>query len=243
MITHKIWKLYSKVFKKNKSIVIYEDEYSCKSYSQVGEDLIINFIFNSKGINTFNYLDIGANHPFYINNTYNFYLKGMRGINIEPNPNLFQLLTKYRSEDINLNIGISDKKSELTYYHFDVPALNTFSMEEKDRYLTIGHKLIHQEILIVDTIAYVINKYCNGIFPNVLFVDVEGLDFDIIKSIDFDSDNAPNVICIETLSYSKDNSGVKHIELIDYIKSKGYFLYADTFVNSIFVNQLFWKNN
>jgi FkbM family methyltransferase len=241
-ITHTIWKLYSKVFNKNKSVVLNEDQYSFKSYSQIGEDLIINFIFNSKGINTFNYLDIGANHPFYINNTYNFYLKGMRGINIEPNPSLFQLLTKYRSEDINLNIGISDKKSELTYYHFDVPALNTFSLEEKDRYLTIGHKLIHQEILIVDTIANVINKYCNGIFPNVLFVDVEGLDFDIIKSIDFDSVNVPHVICIETLSYSKDNTGVKNIELIDYIKSKGYFLYADTYVNSIFVNLNFWNN-
>jgi hypothetical protein len=166
----------------------------------------------------------------------------MRGINIEPNPSLFQLLTKYRSQDINLNIGISDKKSELTYYHFDVPALNTFSLEEKDRYLTLGHKLIHQENLIVDTIANVINKYCKGIFPNVLFVDVEGLDFNIIKSIDFDSENVPNVICIETLSYSKDNTGVKHIELIDYIKSKGYFLYADTYVNSIFVNLNFWNN-
>jgi FkbM family methyltransferase len=241
-ITHTIWKLYSNVFKKNKSVVLNEDQYSFRSYSQIGEDLIINFIFNSKGISSINYLDIGANHPFYINNTYNFYLKGMRGINIEPNPSLFQLLKKYRSQDINLNIGVSDKKSELTYYHFDVPALNTFSLEEKDRYLNLGHKLIRQEILIVDTIANVINKYCNGIFPNVLFIDVEGLDFDIIKSIDFDSENVPYVICIETLSYSKDNTGVKHIELIDYIKSKGYFLYADTYVNSIFVNLNFWNN-
>lgn len=240
-ITHKIWKLYTDVFKRNKLVVLKEEQFSTKSYSQIGEDIIINFIFNSKGIDRFNYLDIGANHPFYINNTYNFYLNGKRGINIEPNPNLFELLTKYRSQDINLNIGISAKKSELTYYHFDVPALNTFSLEEKNRYLTLGHKLIHQEILIVDTITNIVNKYCNSIFPNILFVDVEGLDFDIIKSIDFKSENTPNVICIETLSYSKDNSGVKHIELIDYIKSKGYFLYADTYVNSIFVNFNFWN--
>jgi FkbM family methyltransferase len=240
-ITHKIWKLYTDLFKKNKLVVLKEAQFSTKSYSQIGEDLIINFIFNSKAIDTFNYLDIGANHPFYINNTYNFYLNGKRGINIEPNPNLFELLTKYRSQDINLNIGISAKKSELTYYHFDVPALNTFSLEEKNRYLTLGHKLIHQEILIVDTITNIVNKYCNSIFPNILFVDVEGLDFDIIKSIDFKSENIPNVICIETLSYSKDNSGVKNFELIDYIKSKGYFLYADTYVNSIFVNLNFWN--
>ena len=56
------------------------------SYSQLGEDLIIEFVFNGIGINKINYLDIGAHHPIEINNTYLFYLKGSYGVLIEPDP-------------------------------------------------------------------------------------------------------------------------------------------------------------
>jgi hypothetical protein len=57
-----------------------------KSFSQSGEDLIIDFIFNALGISRPSYIDIGAHHPYYLNNTAIFYLRGARGINIEPDP-------------------------------------------------------------------------------------------------------------------------------------------------------------
>jgi FkbM family methyltransferase len=240
-VTHLLWKSYETIFKTKKVKDLDESTYFKKSFSQTGEDLIINFIFQTKGLSSFSYLDIGANHPYYMSNTHSFYQNGNRGINIEPNPTLFKLLEKYRPNDINLNIGISDSTTELTYYFFDIPALNTFSKEEKDKYIGFGHKLIAESIVKVDTIESIINKHFNAIFPNVLFVDVEGLDFDIIKSIDFTKRSLPNVICVETLSYSNDNTGAKNLQMIEYIKSKGYFLYADTYINTIFVNEEFWK--
>ncbi|MFM6249337.1 MAG: hypothetical protein ACKPEQ_09345, partial [Dolichospermum sp.] len=56
------------------------------SYSQCGEDLIINFIFNNLGIINPSYLDIGAHHPTYLSNTYSFYRKGCQGVCVEPDP-------------------------------------------------------------------------------------------------------------------------------------------------------------
>ena len=77
-----------------------------RSYSQCGEDLLVQYIFNLRGIQKPSYIDIGANHPYFLSNTALFYEKGSRGINIEANPQLAENFKTHRPEDINLNIGI-----------------------------------------------------------------------------------------------------------------------------------------
>ena len=52
------------IFKKPKTSKKKSDSYK-KSYSQSGEDLVINFIFNAIGITHPSYLDIGAYDPYY----------------------------------------------------------------------------------------------------------------------------------------------------------------------------------
>ena len=47
------------------------------SFSEVGEDLIVHYLFRSLKITNPTYLDIGTNHPIIGNNTYFFYLRGM----------------------------------------------------------------------------------------------------------------------------------------------------------------------
>lgn len=71
------------------------------------------------------YVDIGAHHPFRFSNTAIFYKKGWRGINVEPTPEYYQKFKRYRSKDININIGVSDSNTKLTFYKFDEPALNS----------------------------------------------------------------------------------------------------------------------
>jgi hypothetical protein len=56
------------------------------SYSQCGEDIIINFILTCLKIDKPTYMDIGAHHPFRFSNTALFYEAGCHGINIEPDP-------------------------------------------------------------------------------------------------------------------------------------------------------------
>ena len=73
----------------------------------------------------------------------------------------------------------------------------------------------------------------------MVFIDAEGIDFQIIKSFDF-SKYAPKVICIETINYTPDGTGTKRQDLCDYIEQQGYFEYANTNINSLFVNKEFW---
>src|ERR1700722_12304583 len=108
------------------------------SYAQSGEDLIVDFIFNHIGISNPSYLDIGAHHPFYLSNTAHFYEKGCKGINIEPDPELFKLFTHYRKDDLNLNIGIGAGKGNADFYIISTPTLNTFSKHEAEHYINEG---------------------------------------------------------------------------------------------------------
>ena len=59
-------------------------KYRSFTFSQEGEDLLINRILNNKSEGFF--IDIGAHHPIRFSNTYFFYRKGWRGINVDAMP-------------------------------------------------------------------------------------------------------------------------------------------------------------
>jgi len=210
------------------------------SYSQCGEDLIIKFIFDQLQIHQPSYIDIGAHDPFYLSNTALFYQYGSKGINIEPDPALFQTFATHRKQDINLNIGIGDTAGSAKFYIISTPTLNTFSKTEAEGYSKEGPFTIKEVIDVpVDTIGNVIERYHGGVFPDLLNIDAEGVDEQIIKSINYQQ-SVPTIICLETISFSSSGNGKKNKELIDYVTDNGYFVYADTYINTIFVNKEVW---
>lgn len=218
-----------------------DGKYKKISFSQSGEDLIVKFIFDCLGIQNPTYIDIGAHHPYFISNTALFYNNGCRGINIEPDPTLFKAFLKYRKEDKNLNIGVSDSNSELDFYIISSPTLNTFSKDEAEKYAQEGNFEIKSiEKIRVKKLGNILDECSNGLFPQFLSIDAEGVDEIIIKEIDFEN-NYPIVICIETISFSTSGNGIKNTKLIEYINSKGYLLYADTNINTIFVRKSLWR--
>src|SRR6266700_3989274 len=114
-------------------------------YAQAGEDIILASLFYRLNIEKPTYLDIGANHPAFISNTYYFYLRGSRGVCIEPNPRLFEKIRKVRPYDNVLNIGIGlDEKAEADFYLFPEHAhgLSTFSKKEAEHWGQTGMKRI-----------------------------------------------------------------------------------------------------
>lgn len=210
------------------------------SYSQMGEDLIVRFIFNAIGISHPSYLDIGAYDPYEISNTALFYLDGSRGVNVEPDVEHFKKFLQERKEDVNLNIGVADHPGELKFFKMSAPSLNTFSESEANEFVEEhGFKIISTNLINVDTIPNIIQNNCFGVFPHFLSLDAEGLDINILKSIDFKS-NSPLVICTETLSYSEKGIGIKNLDIPKFLESKGYMVFADTYINSIFVKKDFW---
>ncbi|MEE3715450.1 FkbM family methyltransferase [Tumidithrix elongata RA019] len=213
------------------------------SYAQCGEDLIVDFLFSCElKKSNFTYLDIGSYHPTQLSNTYLFYQKGCRGVCVEPDPTLFNEIKKLREEDICLNVGIGvDRNTQADFYIMTARTLNTFSKVEAERYASFGSFKI-EEVIQVPLIN--INELIHQHFPNCpnfISIDIEGLDFEVLKTFDF-SRFRPEVFCVETKTYAEDKTERKLYEIIELMNSKGYFVYADTYINSIFVDKEAWKN-
>lgn len=233
-----VQKIYSRSARFVKSFSC--SDQSAKTFSQLGEDLIIASIFHQLNIIKPSYLDIGAFDPYKLSNTALLYEQGSNGVNIEPNPLQFKKFLAHRKRDINLNLGIGNQSEVLNYYVLSSSTLNTFSKEKAFEFESKwGQKIIDIVKVDVKTLPWIIEKYCGGVFPSLLSIDVEGLELDIIQSLS-NMKSLPLVICSETLSYANDNSGIKDYELIDYIVDIGYFIYADTHLNTIFVNKNIW---
>lgn len=211
------------------------------SYSQCGEDLILKYLFMVLGIDHVSYLDVGAHHPTYLSNTYLFYETGGQGVCVEPDPSLFAEFPKKRPRDIHLNCGVGTVSGEADFFVMSASTLNTFSKDEAERYQSYGKQRILKTIKMeLRTVDEIIDKYF-GKCPNLVSLDVEGMDYVILQHFNFNK-YRPQVFCLETLSYTEDKTERKLTEIIDLMHANGYMTYADTYINTIFVDNLTWKN-
>lgn len=214
------------------------------TYSQCGEDLILASLFYKLSIAKPTYLDIGANHPTYISNTYYFYLRGSSGVCVEPNPFLAKKIRKVRSRDVVIEAGIGvSQQTEADFYLFPKSAhgLSTFSKEEAMYWKNTGMKIIGKiefekiiKVPLLDINA-VIKKYFDKA-PDFISLDIEGLDLSILQTLDFET-LAPRVLIVETLKYDENQNEYKNDEITDFVMSRGYQQYADTHVNTIFLKK------
>lgn len=212
--------------------------YFRKSYSQCGEDLIVSYIFNTLKVARPSYLDIGAHHPYYLSNTYLFYRLGGRGVCIEPDPFLFRRFLRGRKRDTNLNVGMAGERGSLNLHVFTSRTLNTFSEEEAARFVAAGHQQVSTHTIDVMTFAEIVRR-CFDKAPDFVSLDTEGMDLQILRSIDF-AEIHPTVFCIETITYSRTGEGKKLTDIDDIMIENGYMKYADTHINSIYVDRERW---
>jgi FkbM family methyltransferase len=211
------------------------------SYAQCGEDLIMQYLFTVLGISNVVYLDVGAHHPTYLSNTYLFYRSGGHGVCVEPNPSLFLRLGAERPHDIHLACGVGVVSEQADFFVMSNDTLNTFSKAEVERYQSQGkqrlEKIIRTEVKTVNEIIEHNFEKC----PNLISLDIEGMDYLILQNFDFKK-YRPEVFCVETLTYAEDKSERKLVEIIELMRINGYFSYADTYVNTIFVDNAAWNN-
>lgn len=206
------------------------DGYALKSYSQEGEDMILRRIFERQSSGF--YVDVGAHHPKRFSNTYFFYKRGWRGINIDAMPDSMRVFNKARPRDINIEKPISDKKQALTYYAFNEPALNGFSKELSEARDGVGgYEIIFTKDIETETLEDILDRnFPDSSDIDFLSIDVEGLDFSVLKSNNFIK-YRPKVILIEILGSSLDE--IEDNEVAFFLKDKGYRLYAKA-VNTVF---------
>ncbi len=84
------------------------------SYAQHYEDVHLDHAFDGQADGF--YLDIGAGHPVHSNVSFAFYLRGWRGITVEPNPWLAQLTAAVRPRDRRIEALIGAAAGDALYH-------------------------------------------------------------------------------------------------------------------------------
>ena len=212
-----------------------------ESYSQAGEDKIIEFILSYLGEKNIglSYLDIGCNDYKNLSNSYALYKKGVRGVLIDANPIYIDEIKMYRPEDIVLNCGIGAKNSEkMKFYILNTPGLDSFDLEsiKEAQRQTPWIEIVDEIEVPVYTLDEIYEKYFASV-PTIVSLDVEGLEMDILKSTNFEK-YRPYIFIIETIEYREKISVTnKRNDIIDFMQKNDYAEYAFTGVNSIFIDK------
>ena len=210
---------------------------SVLSYSQSGEDRILQFLFDSLGIRQPSYIDVGAHHPLYGNSTFLFYSQGAHGVCVEPNPEFAAILRAERPRDVIVEAGVVPPGNhKLMYYMFREPTFNTFSVEEADIRVRLGGA--QGELLrTVEVSTLTLDQLLWAHFPqgvDLLAIDVEGLDESLIRHSELAV--RPKLLMIETVPFSSRHPVVKPMEVAHFLETRGYRMVADTYINSIFID-------
>lgn len=204
-----------------------------RSYAQSGEDMIAGFLFRAiLGIPRPTYLDIGAHHPTHLSNTYHLYRTGCRGVCVEPDPVLAAGIARARPRDVVLDVGVGvDGRDAADLHVFDDRGFNTFSAEVSGQMVGRDGQRVREVIRVkLVPVNDILARHFDP-WPNFVSIDTEGLDLEILRAIDFRRFR-PEVFCVETLTST---TWLKIPEVGQFMASVGYEVYADTNLNTLFV--------
>ena len=207
-----------------------ERQAGCLSYSQMGEDLVMyHLLRDAMRVEHPTYLDIGAADPIEANNTYLLYSKGGHGVLVEPNPAYQQRLHLLRPRDVIVQAGVgTGDETQADYYVIrDAPMRNTFSKDDVDDLRKRrGHEVVERVLKVrLISINHLIAQFLGGT-PDLLSIDVEGLDYAVLQTLDFEK-YRPAVIVAETRRMGP---------IPALLASKGYELRGASMENAIFAD-------
>lgn len=209
------------------------------SFSQEGEDLLLDRIFSFKR-NGF-YVDVGAHHPVRFSNTYLFYRKGWRGINIDGAPGCMKIFEDYRPNDINVESLISGTEKDFIFYIFNEPALNTLDQNVAREKSKIHGYRIEKEVLLksqrLETLLE--RKLPKGQHIDFMSIDVEGVDLDVVRSNNWER-FIPDVVLVESIGLNIEN--IKDDPIVTFLGSKGYRVFSKLY-NTIILHHERFKPN
>ena len=200
------------------------DGFFALSYSQEGEDILLNRLFDSKKGGF--YVDVGAHHPKRFSNTYYFYRRGWSGINIDAMPGSMAPFQKERDRDINLQIGVGKSSGDLSFYMFKDGALNTFDAEIAGCREMDGAGVSRKVLVPVQTLAEILDAHLPaGKTVDFLSVDAEGLDLEVLESNDWEK-YRPHIIVVEVFGCTAE-AAMNHA-ISAFLAQQGYELIAKT---------------
>jgi len=183
------------------------------SFSDEGEDKLLLQIFQSRGIRTGTYLDIGAFHPIKVSNTYLLYLWGWKGITIDINRKWLFKLLRHRDKFIYGYVEAKD-----SYYFHKKLFTSDFSLA-KDM-IKKGNEFLYKEVPFIPAERF------KGMQIDLLDLDIDGLDEMVLRKL---LDNiSPRFILAEDKALPEQSGSY------NFLISKGYTRIANTTRNGLY---------
>ncbi|MBA1338727.1 MAG: Methyltransferase FkbM domain-containing protein [Pelagibacterales bacterium] len=210
-----------------------------KTYSEWGEDLFVTKFFknHSKGF----YVDIGAYHPFFLNNTQLLFKNKWEGINVDINQASIEIFNKARPNDFNFNVAISNKnKKYINYYTKNMMNMLSTTMINSAKTAFLNKSYIKRRVKC-NKLNYIISKtkFINRKI-DFLNIDTEKSEVDVLKSLDFIK-YKPKLICVEIHLTAKNKKRIpmKTHPTYQYLIKKKYKLVWQKGYSFIFLSQKF----
>jgi FkbM family methyltransferase len=167
------------------------------SYAQRFEDLYLLRCFGETRDGF--YIDIGSGHPVYDNVSFAFYLRGWRGVTVEPNPWLSQLTRAVRPRDRHVEALVGAAAGDATFYLIDeYHGLSTMIADHARAAQTQFGKGSRAITVPVVTLAQLCREHAPAAF-DFLKVDVEGAEPAVLLSGDWQHFR-PKVVVVEALA-------------------------------------------
>jgi len=196
------------------------------TFSQHGEDRIVEAFFRDhKPVNQF-YVDVGCFHPFDLSNTCLLYRRGWRGINIDIKQEVIDRFNEARPRDRNILAACSNEQVEVT-------VMSRGGIGAKDYILTeenAGHGF-HDETQIenaptsTQTLTSIIDSTDHRDMQiDYLDVDCEGHDLNVLEGLDIERFR-PQLLAIE---------GSDDTPISEYLSRYRYKKIAQTFVTHFY---------
>jgi FkbM family methyltransferase len=203
-------------------------------YSQYKQDEYLENRF-FKGYKNGIYVDVGAHDGVSLNNTLYFEkINNWRGINIEPIKNVFDKLVANRPNNININCAVCNFDGEKEFYlNEGYTEMLSGIIDNYDKRHLERLKNENIEHLAITQIIKVNTKKLETIFDenkivhiNYLSIDVEGAEFEVIMSINFDK------VFIDVIGF-ENNYMDTSVPIIKYLENNGFKL--DKIATDIFM--------
>ena len=192
-----------------------------KSYSMLGEDLVVNNFFKNKTNGT--YVDVGCYHPIDGNNTHLLFKNGWNGINIDLNKISIDLFNIARKNDENFRVAVSNKSKKIKfYYRKKINMLNTINKNFANNSFKKGYSIDYIQARTLSSIlkeSKLKNKKID-----FLNIDIEGNEINALKTLDFKI-YRPKLICVEIHNFTSNRlkkGNFKDHSIYKFLKQKGY---------------------
>jgi FkbM family methyltransferase len=209
-------------------------------FGQYGEDAFLQAYFHAKAtdlhsgiphhfsqnyLNKGFYIDVGAYSPKLFSNTYWFYKRGWRGINIDATPRVMESFRGCRSRDINIEVAVSDKTGHQTFYSWDSPfPVNTFSPERAKHFSRVFNRQPQQIEVETARLDQILDDYLpEGQEISFLSIDVEETDLAVLRSNNWQN-YRPELVLVENSANSPEN--LINSDITCFMGQQGYKVYS-----------------